>query len=131
MGEGKVRTVLLATAVGVGLIGIGSILGGTTIYYFFIRSNFQDIFTAQRSFTLELQGLRREINQMRANADGPPGRVLKRSLKRQVKFAGGYETADDEEFVTASSSDLSDLSDSDDDHGGYGDLARRVPGSEK
>lgn len=133
VGGRKSTGVITATTLGLGLVG--------TVYYFLSRK-FAKIFAFQRSIRVELEDLREEIRQLKSAQNSNPvvkaqiatttaTKVLKSSLKKNVKFAGGYDTADDEEYVTASSSEVSS---SEDDPGQFEDLsslARRVPGSEK
>lgn len=155
IGVGPRRTLLFASAAtfSAGLIGvgIGTLLGGSTVYYLFIRQKLDSIFAFQRNVRIELETLRAEIRQLKSgnnsknsasNSHKPgQGQPLKSSLKekRTVKFANsnGYETADEEEYVTASSSEISESEDDgkeSGDHDRYANLtglARRVPGSEK
>jgi hypothetical protein len=146
------RTMSLSTITTLGVgVCFGSIIGGSFVWYFFIRRKLASIFAFQRSIQLEVEGLRTEIRQLKSSSQlnysksksqreqSAPGlkSALKLKEKRTVKFANGYDTADEDDFVTASSSDISGSEDDSEyfeDHNKYANLtglARRVPGSEK
>ncbi|CAL8125473.1 unnamed protein product [Orchesella dallaii] len=113
------RVVLLSAF---GLVGVGAVIGAGSVYLFYIRNKLQDLFQIQSTLSSQVQHLKKEVDKVNqslvATPNGTPGGsstsirksslvLEKRTPKRSVRFRDGYETADEDEYVTASSeSDL-------------------------
>ncbi|ODM96731.1 Regulator of microtubule dynamics protein 2 [Orchesella cincta] len=110
------RVVLLSAF---GLVGVGAVIGAGSVYLFYIRNKLQDLFQIQSTLSSQVQHLKKEVdkvNQTLTTPNGTPGgsstavrksSILRGPSKRTVRFRDGYETADEDEYVTASSdSDL-------------------------
>jgi hypothetical protein len=103
------RTVILAAF---GLVGAGAVLGAGSVYFVYIKRRIEEHFALQSTITNEIHQLKEDVKLIKtsilvADSDLPKsGKPSKSSLKetrKSVKFANGYETAEEEQFVTASS----------------------------
>ena len=110
---------------GISLVGVGAVIGAGSVYFFYIRRKLEDIFQIQASLSSQVQSLKREVDNLNESLSltpskgnssinkGANNRVSSFASskgnsskpKRTVRFSNGYETADDDEYVTASSSD--------------------------
>lgn len=105
-----------------GLVGIGTIFGAGSVYFFYLRRKFKDILHIQTNLDTEIENLKTDVQRLsdaieNKNSQTSAGsKHSNSSLKggrknwlgasggtRMVRFKDGYETADDEEYVTASS----------------------------
>lgn len=120
------RVVLLSAF---GLVGVGAVIGAGSVYLFYFKKKLDDLFQIQSVLHVEVQNLRKDVdkfNQGAGQSNGAAGgsdfgaagddflsvgrrsigglaRKTSNSNKRSVRFKDGYETADEDEYVTASS----------------------------
>ncbi len=123
------RVVLLSAF---GLVGVGAVIGASSVYLFYFKKKLDDLFQIQSVLHVEVQNLRKDVDKFN-QANGAAGgsdhgaggddflsvgrrsiggltRKISNSKGRSVRFKDGYETADEDEYVTASSdSDGEDL----------------------
>lgn len=126
MSEGIIQNFWRSRAVlmsAFGLVGVGAVVGAGSVYLFYFKKKFEDLFQLQSVLRMEVQNLRKDVDKFSQNG-GPgtsagevaagerrsAGGLRRSSIKRTVRFRDGYETADDDEYVTASSdSDAEEL----------------------
>lgn len=99
------RTVLFAA---LGLVGVGAIVGGASVYFFYIRHKIEEHFLAlETNITSELHQLKQRVGQLKSAIDGagPSSIALLRNPSSRFPV-NGYETGD--EYVTASETEDED-----------------------